>query len=123
MMPALGKHFTTEEFTCKCGCGYCNPHPLLIDKLDQIREVMGAPLVIASGCRCEAYNKKCGGVDQSAHTMGLAADIATHSSQERFNLLGKILRGFVFKRIGIGKNFIHVDIDETKPGCVLWLYP
>ncbi len=121
-MTKIGEYFTAEEFTCKCGCGYCNPHPLLIDKLDELRLQINRPLVISSGCRCKPYNTKCGGAKDSAHTTGLAADIAVRSAQERFELLGKIIRGHMFKRIGIHKSFIHVDIDETKPGCVVWMY-
>jgi hypothetical protein len=26
------------------------------------------------------------------------------------------------KRIGIGKTFIHVDVDDTLPQNVMWLY-
>lgn len=43
--------------------------------LDPMREAWGGPLVVTSGYRCKALNKAVGGVDNSAHLSGYAADI------------------------------------------------
>jgi hypothetical protein len=42
--------------------------------LEQIRALLGAPMHIDSGYRCEALNKAVGGVANSAHLSGYAAD-------------------------------------------------
>ena len=43
------------------------------------------------------------------------------NSVDRFNLC-EVLREIGFKRIGVGKTFIHVDIDKNKSQHVMWLY-
>ena len=47
----------------------------LIDFLNPIREVWGKPIVVTSGYRCKELNKKVGGVDSSAHTIGYGVDL------------------------------------------------
>jgi len=42
--------------------------------LDQVVELLGHPLEISSGYRCEALNRRVGGAPQSQHVAGLAAD-------------------------------------------------
>jgi zinc D-Ala-D-Ala carboxypeptidase len=42
--------------------------------LEKVRALLGAPLNIDSGYRCEALNKAVGGVPDSAHVSGYAAD-------------------------------------------------
>lgn len=46
----------------------------LSDMLRQVSELLGAPLQITSGFRCDALNAAVGGVPDSQHVMGLAAD-------------------------------------------------
>lgn len=43
--------------------------------LDPMREAWGGPLVVTSGYRCKALNRAVGGVTDSAHLYGYAADI------------------------------------------------
>ena len=45
--------------------------------LEQVRALVGAPIVISSGYRSPALNKAVGGAANSAHVLGLAADIST----------------------------------------------
>ena len=71
----MNKYFKPEEFKCRCGCGFCDPTPLLLDVLDKIRKNVGRPINVTSGCRCETHNKRVGGVKDSNHTKGYAADI------------------------------------------------
>jgi uncharacterized protein YcbK (DUF882 family) len=113
-------HFKKSEFTCRCGCGKNNIDQSLVSRLDEVREIFGAPIVISSGCRCEKHNAAEGGVHDSAHVLGLAADIRVTDSAVRFHLLSILMHRF--ERIGIAKTFIHVDVDQTKPRQVAWLY-
>ena len=45
--------------------------------LEQVRALVGAPIAISSGYRSPALNKAVGGAGNSAHVLGLAADIST----------------------------------------------
>lgn len=73
------KYFTRSEFACKCGGKYCDGYPVepdttLVMMLDLIREDAGVPCIISSGIRCETHNAKVGGVWNSWHLKGKAAD-------------------------------------------------
>ncbi len=113
------RFFSEDEFNCSC-CDNNSVGRELILKLDLARELAETPFVITSGYRCPKHNKEVGGVKESAHVKGLAVDIAVSDNVARLNILkGLIIAGF--RRIGIGKDFIHVDIDKSKPNN-LWLY-
>ena len=45
--------------------------------LEQVRALVGAPIAISSGYRSPALNRAVGGAANSAHVLGLAADIST----------------------------------------------
>lgn len=62
------RHFSAAEFRCKCGCGAGieRMHPDLLMMLDELRDRAGIPLVLSSAYRCEAHNRKVGGVNGSA---------------------------------------------------------
>lgn len=47
----------------------------LCQTLEAVRSLIGQPLLITSGYRCEALNQRIGGSASSAHVLGLAADI------------------------------------------------
>ena len=72
----LTKNFTQEELACKCGCcGYTISNPFLLGVLEAIRAKAGKPVNVTSAARCRTYNAVCGGVENSFHVYGLAADI------------------------------------------------
>lgn len=61
--------------------------------LDPLRRLYGKPIVITSGYRCPELNQKVGGVANSWHTQGNAADIHVTSLTEAtriFSILQKI---------------------------------
>jgi uncharacterized protein YcbK (DUF882 family) len=95
----------------------------LILRLQEVREILGQSIFILSGYRCERWNDRVGGVRESAHTRGLAADIRAHTPTYRFHLLGAIFRSGLFGRVGIAEHYVHVDIDADKPQEVAWVYP
>jgi zinc D-Ala-D-Ala carboxypeptidase len=90
-------------------------------QLDIARNFSKVPFRISSGYRSEEHNRKVGGVKDSAHMKGLAVDIVADTSTKRHAVLTALLLAG-FERIGIGKDFIHVDADTSKPGQVIWLY-
>lgn len=94
---------------------------LLIHMLDFARLIAGIPIRLTSVHRSADHNKRVGGVRSSSHVSGLAADIRAASSHEKYILVRALLSaGFV--RIGVGSNFIHVDIDDSKPQSCFWTY-
>lgn len=121
-MSLLTKNFTSEEMACKCGCKQERMDMSFMLKLQEARNMAGVSFSIASGYRCAKHNAEVGGVDDSAHTAGRAADVFTPDSHARYIVL-KALLGVGFKRIGVAGSFIHCDTDDTKAAEVAWLYP
>ena len=115
-------HFKREEFECKCGCGLniMNVGTLLM--LDRARGTAGVPFVINSGCRCDNHNRKIGGVKDSPHLFGFAADIKCTDSRSRWLIVESLMEAG-FNRIGIGETFIHVDnMKDRKTPRLIWTY-
>ncbi len=60
-------------------CAYHLLHVLVDQLLDPIREAWGEPIVVSSGYRCKQLNALVGGVKNSHHILGCAADITAPS--------------------------------------------
>lgn len=60
--------------------------------LDPIREAIGKPIVVTSGYRSTAVNKKVGGSSTSQHVKGQAADITLQPNMDNGNLFDMILK-------------------------------
>ena len=56
-------------------CAYHLLHVLVDQLLDPIREAWGKPIIVSSGYRCKELNALVGGVKNSHHLLGCAADI------------------------------------------------
>ena len=108
----LTEHFNSEEFDCQCGCGSGNIMQNLVLKLEEVRVAIDRPMKINSGIRCLHHNRSIGSSDTSSHIKGLAADIGCTQMSDRYELMYFFVKNF--KRIGIHKEFIHVDIDVGK---------
>lgn len=93
---------------------------VLLDKLDIVRSLCGFPLVVNSAYRTFDYEQSKGRSGSSSHCKGIAVDIAVQSDEKRLKIVQNSLRAG-FQRIGIAKNFIHLDLDNDKPSCI-WLY-
>lgn len=93
----------------------------LLLRLDRLRSIAGIPVLLTSGYRCSEYNARIQGSPTSSHLSGLAMDISCSDSSHRYIYLrAAIVVGFT--RIGIGKTFIHLDVDPEKEPGVVWLY-
>lgn len=73
------RHFTREEFRCKCG-KYCSGYPAQMRRqavllADRAREHFGKPGYVVSGLRCRQHNADVGGVANSQHMYGEAVDL------------------------------------------------
>lgn len=110
-MGDLSAHFSKSELACRC-CGELIIDQALIDALEQLRGLAGKPIVVHAGYRCGAHNQEVGGITDSEHTRGMAADIAIPdlTVQQMYELA---LRVPAFLEGGIGVydgGFLHVDV-------------
>lgn len=119
-MGNLSAHFDISEFACDCGCGGANPHPQLIEKLEQLHKNMNAKAIyINSGFRCASRSVAIGGYANDMHVLNGAADIRVQRKDGNFYTAEAIAReaekvGFS----GIGMmppNSVHVDVRGTIP--------
>jgi zinc D-Ala-D-Ala carboxypeptidase len=117
------RHFTLDEFDSPDapGSGAQHMSKSFIHQLDDVRDDVGFPLFVTSGYRTVDYNTKVGGIPGSAHTRGLAVDItAPTEGMKRSIATAAISEGIT--RIGWGRTFIHLDVDQTKPQKITWGY-
>ena len=116
------KYFKEAEFrACSPSCSLQDMQQHTIDKLDTARGLTNIPFVPNSAYRSKEWEKSKGRTGTGAHTVGCAVDIRCSSSANRFKIVNAcLIAGFT--RIGIGKNYIHVDDDPTKPQEVIWHY-
>lgn len=86
------KYFTLQEFFHSAvararripntpdDSAIANLQALVDNVLDPARELLGLPISVNSGYRSPALNKAVGGVADSQHLLGQAADITTYST-------------------------------------------
>lgn len=114
------RFFKPEDFTCKCVCGQYRADPQFVERLDHARAIAGIPFVVSSGYRCQNHPESLKN-PSSSHIKGCAVDLSVCNDRERYLILNALIKAG-FTRIGIAKNFIHVDSDPEKSGMVTWVY-
>ena len=110
------KYFSDAELQCHgdgcCDGGAYNVSPRLLELLDQLRENIGGPLNLSCAYRCPAHNAEVGGVPNSQHALGNAADILCPDwlSMGEFKWYVEQLP---FDGVGVyDSGFIHVDVRD-----------
>jgi len=89
-------------------------------KMDALRKVYGAPIHVTSWYRTPDHDRRIGG--KGNHTGGWAADVLV---SDRYRLLKHAFE-MGFYGIGVHRNFVHLDMNETyndagkRPAC--WGY-
>ena len=118
----MTKNFSKEEFDCNDGSEMpINIYHNMVkvaNQLQTLRNYIGKPIQINSAYRSEEYNASIGGVKNSQHIMGRAADIVIKGMTpievskviEELIDKGDILQG----GIGIYSSFVHYDIRGNK---------
>ena len=97
----ISEFFTLEELTASQTAtrkNICNEPPpaslenlkALARKLDEVRRLLGRPVVVDSGFRCKVLNDAVGSTDRSAHLVGLAADIRCPGFGKTMDVFEKI---------------------------------
>lgn len=109
------EYFSEKEMACRCGCG-CLPEDSFMQILMMLREQLGFPMPVTSGCRCADYNAQVSGSGRDGpHVRRVAADIHIFGQNAR-NLL-KIALDHGISGIGINlpngkpinKHYLHLD--------------
>ncbi|MDB4541697.1 D-Ala-D-Ala carboxypeptidase family metallohydrolase [bacterium] len=118
----MTKNFSKEEFDCNDGSEMpINIYHNMVkvaNQLQTLRNYIGKPIQVNSAYRSEEYNASIGGVKNSQHIMGRAADIVIKGMTpievskviEELIDKGDILQG----GIGIYSSFVHYDIRGNK---------
>jgi zinc D-Ala-D-Ala carboxypeptidase len=114
-------NFRVMEFACKCGrfeCRHIWVDQRLIDALQELRELVGYPIIVNSGCRCVYWNKVQGGVRNSQHIKGTAADIRCDElSTKELAAAAEMIPAFKNGGIGTYPTWVHVDVRGV---CKRW---
>lgn len=106
---------------CVPSCSVADLNCNLVDRIIMAQKMCGYQFVITSGYRSQAYERSKGRKGTSSHCKGLAVDISSIDSHVRFKVVTSLLLAG-FPRLGIGKTFIHADIDETKAHPIIFHY-
>lgn len=121
-------NFSEAEMRCRCGCGRADVDPAFMDRLQLVRGLYAAPMIVTSGFRCAKYNARIGGGPE--HPLGKAADISV-AGPNAHKLLK--LAAAQFPRIGIKQHgphesrFVHLgsaaaeEVEGFSPWA--WSYP
>ena len=118
----LTRNFKLSEFECKSGCEM--PESVLMEvkklanQLQIIRDFIQQPIYINSGYRCKEHNAKIGGVKNSKHILGQAADMRVDnvSPEDLYEAIENLIKfNHIFEGgLGIYKTWIHYDIKLTR---------
>lgn len=103
----ISEHFIANEFRCKC-CGELRIDMELIIKLEELRALVGRPIIVLSGYRCPEHNKEVGGADNSQHLYGKAADIKVQGVG--MHELARKARQAGFSFVKLYSGWVHVDV-------------
>lgn len=116
------KYFSLDEFDSPDHPNSgVNMDPNFLKLLDLARGIAQTEFRVTSGYRTESHNKNVGGVPNSSHLRGFAADIAAVDSLSRYKIVSAALQAGI-NRIGIANTFIHLDADPDKSPNVIWTY-
>jgi hypothetical protein len=125
MPRSLSAHFTVEELVFSQTAarkGIDNtPSAEIVDNLrtlaatlEQVREALGAPILISSGYRSLALNRAVRGAAHSAHMLGLAADFTAPAAGSVLQVARKLAAsGIAYdKLIHEYGSWVHLGLAE-----------
>jgi uncharacterized protein YcbK (DUF882 family) len=118
----LSVNLTRHEIACKCGCGFDDIVPGMVNTFQALRDFIGKPIIINSGCRCPAHNAKVNGAANSGHITGQALDIYVRGL-DKFQLGGLIKEAHkngllshlqYCYLINRNKSSVHIGVDQKS---------
>ena len=83
--------------------------------LEQVRALVGGPITISSGYRSPALNKAVGGAANSAHVLGLAADISTTKLTPKALALLIRQSDIAFDQLIYEGTWVHIALSASAP--------
>lgn len=83
--------------------------------LEQVRALVGAPIAISSGYRSPALNKAVGGAANSAHVLGLAADISMSKLAPKALALLIRQSDIAFDQLIYEGTWVHIGLSTGAP--------
>lgn len=109
------RHFTREEFRCKCGGKHCDgfpaePERVLLAVADRIRAHFAAAAVVSSGIRCNDHNAAVGGVVNSRHLSGKAMDFCVVGIGVSEVLTYAKMQPEIRYVYAIDDHYVHMDV-------------
>ena len=118
-------HFRSDEFL----------HPELLNPtmaymLDDLRQQYGKPLLVSSSYRDDISNARVAGAKDSSHIVdgvtgyysGVDLTVPGNKirSQDMFKLV-RIALALGFRRCGLYRDHLHLDLETRLPQDVIWL--
>lgn len=100
-------------------CSVRDLQPEFVEKLYRMWRV--EPFVCSSAFRSIEWERDRHRSGKSSHCKGVAVDIVCCDNVHRFRIVETAL-AVGFTRIGIAKNFVHIDCDDSKPQQRIWTY-
>ena len=103
-----------KEFECRDGCPMPasareNIEALVEAVLDPARERLGKPIYVNSGYRCPRHNAAVGGVPNSQHMRGEAADIRLAEIADNAEIVSAIKENGRWDQMIVYPTFVHVS--------------
>jgi hypothetical protein len=107
------KNFSPAEIACR-GTGQLKLVPEALDRLQELRDLLGKPLIVRSAYRSREHNRAVGGAKASKHMDGMAFDIAmANHDPVAFEVAAREV-GF----LGFGyyprSGFMHIDLGPAR---------
>lgn len=125
----LTPHFTLSELSCTTNKEYkelnlkraeqnLGKMYMLAGFAERVREIVGKPLIITSGYRCDILNKTVGGSPTSQHKLGEAIDFKVRgmtNSQVAYKLMESDLKfqQLIIESAG-GAEWVHISIGSKR---------
>jgi zinc D-Ala-D-Ala carboxypeptidase len=124
----LSPHFSLEELTHSDIATRLNidntPTVEVIDnltflagELENVRDILGHPMLISSGFRCHVLNNHLGSKRTSSHTKGLAVDFICPSFGNPHSVCNAIIdAGINYDQVILEYDrWVHLSFHPTKP--------
>ena len=117
MIKYVSEHFAYIDFTCPC----CDRLKIVdrfyahVDILENMRDILGFPIIVNSGYRCVKHNRDVGGGVKSQH-LYFATDIRPtwgNGFSGKLKSMYVLARELKFDGIGRYQSFIHIDLRGT----------
>ncbi|MGO4379709.1 D-Ala-D-Ala carboxypeptidase family metallohydrolase [Pseudoduganella sp. RAF19] len=83
--------------------------------LEEVRALVGAPVTVSSGFRSKAVNQAVGGAANSAHLLGLAADINVPGMAPKALAKMILASNILFDQLIYEGTWVHIGLSEDKP--------